>query len=442
MRPLLCFFLLICSFSPSWSIIVYDQPGDDLAMLLSHKNSKVILRYSHKTEETINVAENCDLCFVGGSLLGNIIFDNTRLSGDVNLRGANIKGSLKNRVFNALWLCYGDGIHDDAESINSIIKICDNVYFPRGTYRLISEFKPEGNLDKKYYGSVKSHIGINRNDITLVGDSGTIFYTDKQSSILCVYSMPYNIEHSTRNISIKNIEFVTKNDGSVFLQWTHAIKIIGVNGLDISNCTISDFWGDAIGLSHYGDNPETGERTRNQNVRICNNVIIGGESYNNRNAISVINGKNVLIKNNSIKNVSQDKMPGGIDIEPNNSAYTIDNIRVENNRLENIKGGGGAIGVVIKRDASAKDIYILNNVILNSRRGIRVWIETNETTDNIQIKNNETDERTPPYLFLGEGSTGKLIIKDNVFNRPSNQDFPGLIKAKVLRVKNNKKKII
>lgn len=55
----------------------------------------------------------------------------------------------------------------------------------------------------------------------------------------------------------------------------HTIKLIGVNGMIIKDCRFDDFWGDAICLSHYGDNPKTGERSRNQNIKLLSNSIIG-----------------------------------------------------------------------------------------------------------------------------------------------------------------------
>lgn len=422
------------------SNIYYDSSGSNLKELLNKKGSKIVLRNVHSFVDTIRVAENCEINFAGGRISGPIIFNNTKLSGDVNLKGSTISGKIKNRVFNASWLCYRDGEHDDSGNINSIIGVCNNVFFPKGTYRLIAEFKPQNFIDNKLLGSIMSHIGISANNISLKGEDGTVFYTKEKLGILCVYSQPYKIEESVKNISISNIGFVTENDGSTFLQWTHAIKLLGVNSITISNCIINDFWGDAICLSHYGDTPKTGERTRNQNVKIINNEIVGANHFNNRNGISVISGKNVLIKGNRIINVSQDKMPGGIDVEPNNSAYTIENIRIENNTLDSIHGGGGAINVVVRRNASAKKIIISNNNISNSRRGVRVWIDTKETTENLQITNNNIDRNTIPYMFVGEGSSKQWIIQGNCFERPCKQEIPGDISVKNIVIKNQKKK--
>ena len=278
-----------------------------------------------------------------------------------------------------------DGITDDAKSINEMIDVCGKVYFPKGVYRLISRYSPVGKVPKKLYKSIKAHIGICKSNVELIGEMGTSFVTDDSLGTICLFSKPSQISKSIRNIKIKNIAFNVHNDGVVFHEFLHTIKTIGVDGLEIENCTFNDFWGDAICLSHYGDNPKTGERTRNQNIKILENTI-NGDSHNNRNGISVISGKNVLIKDNTIKNTSRKDMPGGIDVEPNNSAYTIENIRIEGNYIEGVLGH--AITVYIKMEAPAHHIEILSNEVRDCRKsGIAVAIKTENTTDSIIIKN-------------------------------------------------------
>ena len=276
-----------------------------------------------------------------------------------------------------------DGVTDDAKSINEMIEVCGKVFFPRGTYRLISRYNPKGKVPKKLYKAIKTHIGICSSDVELIGEDETNFVTDDSLSTICLFSKPKQIAKSIRNIKIKNITFNVHNDGVNFHEFLHTIKTIGVNGLEIEYCTFNDFWGDAICLSHYGDNRRTGERTLNQNIRIIGNII-NGDSHNNRNGISVISGRNVLIKDNTIKNTSRKDMPGGIDVEPNNSAYTIENIKIENNYIEGVYSK--AITVYIKREAPAHHIEILSNDIRNCMKsGIAVAIKTDNTTDSIII---------------------------------------------------------
>lgn len=436
-RLLLILGFLLCTV-PCISKVYYDTPNIDIRELFKEAAAKYVISCHHVFEDTLWLPNDCELDFVGGGLSGPVVFNNTMLSGQVNLKGASIKGKVSNNTFDASWLCVMDGVHDDAKSINEMIEACGKVFFPKGTYRLVSRYSPIGKVPKRFHKSIKSHIGICKSNVELIGETGTNFVTEDSLGTICLFSKPNHISKSIHNIKIKNITFNVHNDGVTFHEFLHTIKTIGVNGLEIENCTFNDFWGDAICLSHYGDNPKTGERTLNQNVRILGNMI-NGDSHNNRNGISVISGKNVLIKNNTIKNTSRKNMPGGIDVEPNNSAYTIENIKIENNYLEGVLSK--AITVLIKKEASAHHIEILSNEIKKCGKvGIAVGIKTDNTTDSIIVKDNHVHADTRPYLFRGNGRSKDWVISGNSFDRPILQSIPGDITVANLVVSNNKKK--
>ncbi len=434
-------FLSLFYLSPSNCLAktYYDSPKTSINKMVRNSGDKYIISYPHSFSDTLFIPKDCELYFNGGSLSGPIVLNNTLLTGSVNLKGSTLSGTVGNKFFNASWLCYKDGKTDDAKQINEMIEVCGNVYFPKGRYRLISQYNAGDNLIGKLHRSVQSHIGIHRSEVSLIGEKGTEFLTAEPLGTICAFTRPNLIENSIRNILIEGITFTVKNDGKTFHEFLHTIKLIGVNNITIKNCTFNDFWGDAICLSHYGDNKSTGERTRNQNVKILNNTILGGEAHNNRNGISVINGKNVLIKDNVIKNTSRRDMPGGIDIEPNNSAYTIDNIKIENNTIANVKGAVGAIGLALLRGgASAHRIAIRNNKIQNCSGGIVVVIRTKGTSDGIEITDNIIDTNIRPFKFGGEGSSRNWTIKNNRIHRYSAQKIPGNIKVDGLKVEGNK----
>lgn len=420
---------------------VYVRKSDDLHQICKTEKTKYIFLFEHHFKDTLYIPHNSELFFEGGHLCGPIVFDNTKLRGSVNLKGSSISGNIQNTSFDASWLCAMDGESDDAKSINEIIDVCGNVFFPKGRYMLVSYFNPQGKIDEDFYGSVECHIGIYKNGVVLRGEEGTEMIIERPSSGICVFSKPNQIDNSVRNIVISGITFTVKNDGDSFHEFAHTIKMKGVDNITIKDCVFNDFWGDAISLSHYYDTPKTGERTRNQNVNILNNKIIGSEYHNNRNGISIGNGKNVLIKGNIIKSITRNDMPGGIDIEPNNSAYTIQNIRIEKNYFEDIHGTAGAIGIVLLRDnAPAYDIEIIGNTIINCSFGISIDIKTENSSSNFRIIGNDISNDTRPLHFVGEGSSTNWIIRNNVYNMSIIQTIPGFIKVKNLVLKNNKTK--
>lgn len=415
-----------------------DSPGGNLKHLFIHEGAKYIIHFDHSFTNTLILPRGCEIVFDGGSLAGPIILNNTKLSGKVNLKGSSLSGRVRNRVFEADWLCETDGTSDEAPHINQMIDICGSVHFPSGRYRLVSAFNPDGKVGKSYLTSIKAHIGICKSNVSLFGEDGTEFIASDHLGIICVFSKPSQIENSIQNITINNITFTTNNDGKEFHEFIHVIKLIGVNGISIKKCIFNDFWGDAIALSHYGDTPNTGERTLNQNVVIEDNIILGGDHHNNRNGISVVSGKNVYITGNSIRNTSRDDMPGGIDVEPNNSAYTIDNIRIIGNSIEGCKGTVGAIGIVMLKDgAPGHNISIESNYIKNCSNGIAIALKTRGSTSHLIIRDNYVDEDTRPYKFVFNGHSEHWTITGNVFLQPCAQSIPGKIVVKDLTVKNN-----
>lgn len=438
-KMLMCFVLAALSLAGEAQTF-HDKPDMDLKALFVKERATYVIRYNHVFSGTLVLPYLCKLQFEGGALSGPIVFNENILSGKVNLKGSSIRGRIRNKKVDASWLCAIDGITDDAKSINELIDVCGNVYFPKGNYKLISAFNSKSYIGEALSSKISAHIGIYRNNVRLQGEKGATFVTDEPMTSICVFSRPNQIERSVSNIVIKGISFVVHNDGKNFHEFMSTISLRGVNKIIIENCMFEDFWGDGICLSHYGDTPQTGERTRNQNVKILNNTIIGGGHHNNRNGISVISGKNVLIKENVIRNTSRKDMPGGIDIEPNNSAYTIENIRVVDNVLEGIKGSGGAICLVVFNEGPAHWVLIEGNVISDSNTGLCLYVKSDYTCDNIIIKNNHIAEDTKPYSFIGEGKSKNWTIKGNIFDRPCKQDIPGLLQVDNLIVKNNKKK--
>lgn len=439
-RLLTGLFLLFFSFAHTTlnAKVYHDTEDSSLKSLFIWKNTKYVVRYQHVFEDTLIIPDNSEIYFDGGSLSGPIVFNNSYLTGKVNLKGSNISGNIKNKEFEALWICAADGITDDAPVINNLISSCDCIHFSKGKYRLISTFLPSKVIPQELHSELYAHIGINRSGVKLLGEDGAEFVSNEPCGTIIIYSVPYQIENSCSNIEIVGLKFSVNNDGTNFNEFMHTIKMIGVDGLTIENCTFNDFWGDAICLSHFGDNPQTGERTRNQNVKILNNIIVGGDHHSNRNGISVINGKNVLIKNNIIRNTSRKDMPGGIDVEPNNSAYTIENLRILDNSLEKIRTN--AIQVYIPKGSPAHNIAIKRNTVKSSGNGIYIGINSDNTTDNLTISNNIIDSNTNPYCFDGNGLSNKWTICGNTFDRPCRQVIPGNIKVANLVVKNNKKK--
>lgn len=394
------------------------------------KNLRITDNYTF--EDTLYVPYGLELFFDGGSLSGPIVFSSNYLSGKVNLKGSTISGRISNKVFHSSWICYADGKGDDAPYINDALSVCDSFYFDEGLYLLQRTYKRSfANLKN----AIESHILINRSNVKISSNTNATILSSVPSCMFCIYSAPEQSLESIKNIRIESLTIKTNNDGQNFYEFCHVFRIIGVDGLCLENCYINDFWGDAICLSSYNDTPNTGERSRNTNVVIKNNTIVGGNHFNNRNGISVVSGRNIVIENNEINNTSRFDMPGAIDIEPNNSVYIVKNVKILNNIIKNCQGTAGGICVHINaRGGSVFDVLIKGNRISSSTSGIAIVVKNRGRSGNFTISKNLVALDTRPYQFVGEGESNNWIIKDNTFLRPTTSKIGGKINVSNLKV--------
>lgn len=432
----LAVFFLFANATIAASKEITDSKNSDMSTFFKRTNTSYIIKYSHNISgKAITIPEGCKIIFKGGRITnGTIHLKNTSLEGTVKLTGCLLKGKLKNNYLRAAWICHKDGKKDDAKLINAAIDVCQHIIFDKGTYSLSSTYKAPGNDRTIVEATKDNHIGINQSNVTLEGEKGAILLTKEEGKgIICIYSKPNDIKNSIKNITVKNITFQTKKKNTIFHEQAHCIKVVGVNGLVISGCTINNFYGDAICLGHFGDTPQTGERARNMNVIIKNNLI-DGKDHNNRNGISIINGQDVKIENNVIRRTSAKNMPGAIDIEPNNSAYTINNIYITNNHITECNGGVGAIAIVANaKGGPAHNVFISGNHIEKSRRGFFFQVKSNNTTSNIQVENNYVDKNTDPYIFDGEGTSHSWIFRGNTFQKTTRNKIGGKINISDLK---------
>jgi parallel beta-helix repeat protein len=127
-------------------------------------------------------------------------------------------------------------------------------------------------------------------------------------------------------------------------------------------------------------------------------------------------------------------MPGAIDVEPNNSAYTIENIWIVGNKISGSRGSCGAIELCMFNGGPGHHIYVEDNDISDSNMGIYIYLNTDNTTEHFVIRNNHVAADTPPYKFVGSGKSKDWIIGGNRFERSSTQSIPGDLQIENLRL--------
>lgn len=404
---------------------------DALPVFRKSKRTVYKIRYPHDVD-SVSFPAGSEICFEGGSIKGKVTFNDNYLSGNVRLHGSQLNGTVTNPQFEAGWACYGDSLHDDAFGINQILRICKTIHFQRGTYLMVSQHEIPEFFPVKYRKKVLSHIGIYQSGVKLVGDDGASIFTKDTLKTICIYSMPKDLENAVGDILINGLTFRNVNDDQKFYEFEHTIKVAGVDGLEISNCQFFDFRGDAISLSHLGNGGSVGEISRNSNVKIVGNYIEGA-SHNNRNGISVISGKNVLIDSNIIEETSKASMPGSIDIEANGPAYTMEDITITNNTISGSKKSGISI-YSNSKGAPVYRITVENNTISNCVWGIHFFVNSDNTSSDFNIKNNIITECKKPLWFVGNGKSKNWTFQGNVLKGDVIQKIPSTIEVDNLKI--------
>lgn len=316
----------------------------------------------------------------------------------------------------------GDGSTNDLAAIqaaiNSISATGGSVYFPKGTY-----FIDGPSTDS-------SGIIVSSSNIKLYGDgaSSVLKQSDTSKFVLVLNGTTGQLS----NIEICDLYFngptlrATYTSTGQIQQHYHLLMVINVDNLHIHDNVFYAPIGDAIALDQAYQNegapPYTNAR-HNKNVWIKNNVIDGFD-YNNRNGVSIIDGENVYINNNTLTRLSNQYMPGPIDIEPNAFPYyTNKNIYVTNNSFSDTNGASGHISYFIPTNSylastPPQNFIFEGNIFTGNGRCFRGF-NYNNIPLYLQIKNNICNTTREAFIFGFSGVNNYLIdavISDNIFN--------------------------
>lgn len=135
-------------------------------------------------------------------------------------------------------------------------------------------------------------------------------------------------------------------------EWGMGIGMYGAKNVLIKNAYIKNCWGDGIYIGATGN--------QSSNITIDNFSIDAAR----RNGISIINARNVELKNGDITNIRGTNPQMGIDVEPNKETDEIQNINIENVYTNNCRIGIGFVLAPMLRSKTAKNVTI--NIVNHS----------------------------------------------------------------------------
>ncbi len=179
----------------------------------------------------------------------------------------------------------------------------------------------------------------------IFAQSNSQIYFQKNSSLILkpTADVRYQIIslHAVENVKIYNPTLIGDRDRHLGSkgEWGFGIDIRGSRNIEIYNANISDCWGDGIVLVKTMRNMRSG--VAKENIFPTENINIIGGFINNvrRNGITIAGGKDIIIKNLLIANINGTNPMAGIDIEPDDSSNILENINIENVKINNVNVG-------------------------------------------------------------------------------------------------------
>jgi hypothetical protein len=180
----------------------------------------------------------------------------------------------------------------------------------------------------------------------------------------------------THDVSIEQLVLRGRSVEDGFSQFTHNVKVAGVERLAVRSVKFEAMQGDGLYLGSRNSASET--ESHNSDVNVVDSSF-DGVNGENRQGVSIIDCTRCLVTGNTFVRLTRPDMPGAIDVEPNTRRQVIHNIAITNNTVTGNGGGIAAITVALKfKDFVQQPNHILiqKNEIQYSGTGIAVlWLD-------------------------------------------------------------------
>ncbi|MGY3055224.1 hypothetical protein ACVWYG_003439 [Pedobacter sp. UYEF25] len=299
------------------------------------------------------------------------------------------------------------------------------------TKYLPANFVKDGSVD--YTTQIQSGINLNKvvlmpnfpiltSGISATSNSTILFQKDSKLVMGPSEKEGYNIL-KIKNVHDVNVYFANiVGDRKQHLgskgEWGFGIGIISAYNIKIVNPAVSDCWGDGIYINNV--TPQHQDQ-----ITKSSNILIDGANLDNnrRNGLSLIDGKDITIKNSVCSNTNGTSPMAGLDVEPNNGHAELKNITLDRIVAFNNQTVGILVSLAVFKSENQKQLNLnINNCTVDSSNyGIGFSFERAGTdglayakgtinVTNTIWKNNNKGELWLPYPAL------KNVVNVNISN--------------------------
>jgi len=283
--------------------------------MMSKAHTRYIIQYDYDLNgETIMVPEGCTLDFQGGSLANGTI---TGVSTAILSNAGNI---FHNIIIDGTFACANIYLSwFELNESDCLSQLLNCIKLSNGNVFSIVYLDKEISIKLTTsipYIPVYSHTKIEGGIIHIITDNLSITY-----SVFQTRKGNENIVFD--NINIYGDALTNSNDSDVNVQFGHGIHINGGKNIIVTNCYMTECFGDGINLQVGSAGIEDEFPV---NIKISNCTC----NYNRRLGIAVEGGKNIIISDTTCKDngkINRLVYPGsGIDIEPWREDNYIENL--------------------------------------------------------------------------------------------------------------------
>lgn len=227
--------------------------------------------------------------------------------------------------------------------------------------------------------------------------------------------------NNIRDVAFIGLNFDDNITTNTFRQGDAQLNLNACSDVLVQGCSFKGFRSDAI---YLGSSNTASTERHNQRVKIID-CWFDGVNNDNRNAISIIDGEDVLIQGNSFINCTRSDMPGAIDAEPNsgNTFAVLRNLTIANNVFRAVGGTAGVICLWLPIAQSAltttmRNLTIAGNIITDCSNPQAIFLQQSQTptastpVNNFEFFGNTVAGLTRPFEL---GGLRGVRIHDNTF---------------------------